>query len=71
MQKLESGDREEVAAKEFLDSQEYLNKGDKYFVDHRYEALLGRTFDPAGEANWLNALGDDASGNHRHAASNL
>ncbi len=54
---------------DFLDSPEYLAKGDKYFVDHTYESVLGRTFDAAGEASWLNALGDDASGNATHPPS--
>jgi hypothetical protein len=51
----------------FLDSPEYLSRGDKYFVDHMYLALLGRTFDAGGEAGWLGALGDDTSGNPTHA----
>jgi hypothetical protein len=34
-----------------------------------YEALLGRVFDPVGEQHWLNALGDDANGNHTHQAT--
>jgi hypothetical protein len=67
VQELENGLPEEQMAFDFLDSQEYLNKGDKYFVDHMYESVLGRTFDAAGEANWLNALGDDASGKPTHA----
>jgi hypothetical protein len=54
---------EEDVIKGFLTSQEYLNKGDNYFVDHMYESLLGRAFDPAGEASWFTKLGDDASGN--------
>jgi hypothetical protein len=32
-----------------------------------YIALLGRTYDAAGEAAWLNLLGDDPSGNRTHA----
>ena len=57
MRQLEGGVPEEEVAASFLDSQEYLSKGnDKYFVDHLYEALLGRTYDPVGELNWLNAL---------------
>jgi uncharacterized delta-60 repeat protein len=67
---LESGKMtEEQVAFAFLDSPEYLSKGDKYFVDHMYLSLLGRTFDVAGEANWLNALGDDTSGNPTHPAT--
>jgi hypothetical protein len=54
---------------DFLDSPEYLSKGDKYFVEQMYESILGRTFDPGGEASWLNDLGDDASGNATHAAT--
>ena len=53
----------------FLNSPEYLSKGDKYFVDHMYESVLGRSFDPAGEVNWLNVLGDDPSGMATHAPS--
>ena len=34
-----------------------------------YQSLLGRAFDAAGEASWLNALGDDASGNPTHPAT--
>jgi hypothetical protein len=68
VQLLENGTfTEEQVAFRFLDSPEYLSHGDKYFVDHMYIALLGRTFDAQGEANWLNALGDDASGNPTHA----
>ena len=66
---LENGTREEQIAFDFLDSPEYLSKGDKFFVDAMYQSLLGRTFDPTGEANWLNALGDDSSGNPTHAAT--
>jgi hypothetical protein len=62
VQQLENGVPEEQVAADFLDSKEYLNKGDKYFVDHMYEALLGRSFDPAGEAAWLGQLGDDPTG---------
>jgi hypothetical protein len=69
VQALENGVPEEQMAADFLDSQEYLSKGDKYFVDHMYEALLGRAYDPSGEANWLDSLGDDASGNPTHVAT--
>jgi Domain of unknown function (DUF4214) len=34
-----------------------------------YQSLLGRSFDPAGEASWFNALGDDSTGNPNHAAT--
>ena len=60
---------EEQVAFNFLDSAEYLGKGDKYFVDHMYLSLLGRPFDGTGEAHWLDVLGDDPSGNPTHAAS--
>jgi hypothetical protein len=60
---------EEQVASAFLDSPEYLSKGDRYFVDHMYLSLLGRPFDAAGEAQWLNALGDNASGNATHPPS--
>jgi len=63
VQALGNGLTEEQVAYDFLNSPEYLSKGDKYFVDHMYLSLLGRTFDPVGERNWLNALGDDSSGN--------
>ncbi|HEV8058761.1 MAG TPA: DUF4214 domain-containing protein, partial [Gemmataceae bacterium] len=69
VQQLENGVREEQIAFDFLDSPEYVSKGDKFFVDAMYQSLLGRAFDPTGEANWLNALGDDSSGNPTHAAT--
>jgi hypothetical protein len=69
VQHLQNGLPEEQMAFYFLDSPEYLSKGDKYFVDHMYESVLGRTFDPAGETSWLNALGDDGSGNPTHPAA--
>jgi fibronectin type 3 domain-containing protein len=69
VQHLESGVTEEQLAFFFLDSPEYLSQGDKHFVDAMYEDLLGRSFDTAGEANWLSQLGDDASGNATHPAS--
>jgi hypothetical protein len=34
-----------------------------------YQSLLGRSFDPAGEQGWLNALGDDATGKPTHTAT--
>jgi SdrD B-like domain/Domain of unknown function (DUF4214) len=69
VQQLENGMKEEQIAFFFLDSPEYLSQGDKHFVDAMYLSLLGRAFDTAGEANWLNQLGDDASGNPTHAAT--
>jgi hypothetical protein len=66
---LENGAREEQIAFNFLNSHEYLSKGDKYFVDAMYLSLLGRSFDQAGEASWFDALGDDASGNPTHTAT--
>src|SRR5262249_34134555 len=69
VQQLQAGMREEQLAFYFLDSPEYLSKGDKHFVDAMYLSLLGRTFDAAGEANWLNQLGDDTAGNPTHAAA--
>jgi hypothetical protein len=69
VQQLEGGMREEQVAFYFLSSPEYLSQGDKHFIDALYTSLLGRTFDSAGEATWLNALGDDASGNPTHSAS--
>jgi hypothetical protein len=64
VQELENGLPEEQMAFDFLDSAEYLSKGDKYFVEQMYSSLLGRASDPAGEAGWLSQLGDDAAGNH-------
>jgi hypothetical protein len=69
VQALQNGLTEEQMAFDFLDSPEYLSKGDKYFVDRMYLSLLGREFDPSGEASWLNALGDDVSGNPTHTPS--
>ena len=66
---LENGEQEEQIAFGFLNSAEYLSNGDKYFVDAMYQSLLGRPFDAAGEASWLNELGDDASGNPTHPAA--
>jgi hypothetical protein len=69
VQHLESGMPEEQMAFYFLGSPEYLSQGDKHFVDAMYQSLLGRSFDTAGEANWLNQLGDDPSGNPTHPAA--
>src|SRR5262249_16150232 len=69
VQQLQAGLREEQIAFFFLDSPEYLSKRYKHFVDAMYQALLGRSFDVAGEASWLNQLGDDASGNPTHPAT--
>jgi len=66
---LQNGMPEEQVAVSFLNSPEYLSKGDKYFVDHMYNAILGRVFDPSGEAQWLDLLGDDTSGNPTHPAT--
>ena len=66
---LMNGMPEEQVAASFLNSPEFLHKGDKFFVDHLYEAILGRVFDPSGEAQWLDRLGDDASGNPTHPAT--
>ncbi len=60
---LQGGLREEQIAASFLNSVEYLSKGDKFFVDSMYESLLGRGFDSSGEAFWLGQLGDNAAGN--------
>ena len=66
VQALENGLTEEQVAFDFLDSPEYLSKGDKNFVDQMYLSVLGRPFDAAGEANWLNLLGDDPTGKPTH-----
>jgi hypothetical protein len=49
--------REEQVAFDFPHSPENLSKGDRFFVDSKYQSLLGRSFDPAGEQSWLSALG--------------
>jgi plastocyanin/uncharacterized membrane protein len=49
--------REEVAAERFLGSREYINHGDKYFVDHMYEALLGRCLRNDGRNSNRRGLG--------------
>ena len=51
-------------ARSFIFSQEYTNKGlsDEEFVENLYIALMGRSSDASGKANWLNAL---ASGKTR------
>ena len=64
---LNGGVREEQVAFDFLNSPEFLGKGDKNFVDSMYESLLGRAFDAAGEQSWLNVLGDNAAGILTHA----
>jgi hypothetical protein len=69
VQQLQAGLREEKIAFFFLDSAEYVSKGDKHFVDAMYQSLLGRPFDAAGEAAWLNQLGDDPSGTPTHPAT--
>jgi uncharacterized repeat protein (TIGR01451 family) len=69
VQQLQAGLREEKIAFFFLDSPEYVGKGDKHFVDAMYQSLLGRPFDVSGEASWLNQLGDDASGTPTHPAT--
>jgi hypothetical protein len=69
VQALEDGMPEEQVAFRFLSSPESLGKGDKYFVDHMYSSLLGRPAEAAGEASWLNVLGDDDSGNPTHPAT--
>ena len=67
----ESGLPEERMAFAFLNSSEYVGKGDKFFVDSMYQSLLGRAFDPAGEAFFFSQLGDDAAGNPTGSAPTL
>jgi hypothetical protein len=69
VQALENGLTEAQMAFDFLNSPEYLSKGDKNFVDQMYLSLFGRSIDAAGESNWLNGLGDDTSGNPTHPPS--
>jgi hypothetical protein len=64
VQQLQNGMPEEQMVFNFLDSAEYIGKGDWYFINQMYFALLGRSADPAGRTAWLSALGDDANGNH-------
>lgn len=59
---LQSNVREEQIAISFLNSPEYVGKGDKFFVDSMYKALLGRALDPVGEQFWLGQLGDNDQG---------
>lgn len=68
---LENGLPEEKIAFAFLNSAEYIGKGDKYFVDSMYESLLGRSFDSTGEAYFFSQLGDDAAGNPTGATPTL
>ena len=67
--KLQAGLPEEQIAASFLNSPEYLSKGDKFFVDSMYNSLLGRAADPTGETFWLSQLGNDAAGNPVKAPS--
>ena len=60
---LQAGMPEEQVTASFLNSPEFLGKGDKFFVDSMYNSLLGRQADPVGEAFWLSQLGDDPAGN--------
>ena len=53
---LEQGVPEESIAKQFLESAEFLNRGDQFFIDFLYQSVLGRTFDANGEAFWLGSL---------------
>ena len=66
---LQSGMLEEQVTASFLNSPEFLNNGDKFFVDSMYNFILGRGADPVGEAFWLSQLGDDAAGNPVKPAS--
>jgi hypothetical protein len=53
---LQQGVPEDAIAIQFLESPEFLNKGDQFFVDFLYQSVLGRAFDATGEAFWLGAL---------------
>ena len=53
---LEQGISEESITKQFLESAEFLNRGDQFFIDFLYQSVLGRTFDTSGEAFWLSSL---------------
>ncbi len=53
---LQQGASEESITIQFLESPEFLNRGDAFFVDFLYQSVLGRTKDPSGEAFWLNQL---------------
>jgi hypothetical protein len=63
--------REEQIAANFLNSPEYLNNGDKFFVDSMYESLLGRKFDPNGEQFWLAQLGGNPAVAHAQVVSDF
>jgi hypothetical protein len=56
---LEQGASEEVLTILFLESPEFLNRGDQFFVDFLYQSVLGRTKDATGEAFWLNSLSSE------------
>jgi hypothetical protein len=62
-QQLGQGVSQEQIAADILNSPEFLRKGDRNLVDFLYQSLLGRQFDPSGEAFWLSKLGDDNTGN--------
>jgi hypothetical protein len=53
---LQQGVSEDALAIQFLESPEFLERGDQFFVDFLYQSVLGRTFDASGEAFWLSAL---------------
>ena len=53
---LAQGVPEESITKQFLESAEFLNRGDQFFIDFLYQSVLGRAFDASGEAFWLGSL---------------
>jgi hypothetical protein len=63
-QQLQQGNSEETVVSAMLLTPEFLNKGDKNFIDFLYTSLLGRPPEAQGEAYWLDQLGDDATGMH-------
>jgi hypothetical protein len=63
-QQLQQGNAEETVVSAMLLTPEFLNKGDKIFIEFLYTSLLGRPPEAQGEAYWLDQLGDDATGMH-------
>ncbi|CAN5301351.1 hypothetical protein BH10PLA2_BH10PLA2_31530 [soil metagenome] len=56
---LEQGASEEAIAILFLESPEFLNHGNQFFVDFLYQSVLGRAYDATGEEFWLNSLANE------------
>ncbi|CAN5209956.1 hypothetical protein BH10PLA2_BH10PLA2_13210 [soil metagenome] len=63
-QQLQQGNAEEAVVSAMLLTPEFLNRGDKNFIEFLYTSFLGRPPEAQGEAYWLEQLGDDATGMH-------